>query len=288
MCGSLNTHKSASYELQCLDFLTKSRTKKSVYQLYLKIRGLILAYADKKLIKPITLTSTNLAYSPSKAMSTNSIKMKPDLLDTEIYLRDIFLTREEYKEVAGKVKSSFPLKLQKWVEEQEKKLTEKRKHVRTANLQKESDPYLVINDHLFKTELTAGDAICWRILKWFIEENESDDDYLKGKAKDTNPGKQAIVDEILELQNKSRGKRLDLMLLLAFLKSKDPLFRDAKTRVIENKDKLQLFKNLVTDPVQVKRMKDCVGKGGDGLFDNKKGDSKIMVNLYRKATEKLD
>ena len=45
---------------------------------------------------------------------------------------------------------------------------------------KEQDAWLKINEHLFKTELTAGDAICWRILKWFLDGEEFDDDYLEG------------------------------------------------------------------------------------------------------------
>lgn len=99
----------------------------------------------------------------------------------QVYLRDIFLTREEYKDTAAAIKESFPLKLQKWVEEQEKTLTLKRTKIRKLGLAKESDAWLNINEHLFKTELTAGDAICWRILKWFLDGEELDDDYLEGK-----------------------------------------------------------------------------------------------------------
>jgi len=57
------------------------------------------------------------------------------------------------------------------------------------------------------------------------------------------------------------------MLLLAFLKSMDPLFRGAKSRILDAKDKLLLFKSLVRDPAQLKRMDACVGKGSEDLLD---------------------
>lgn len=78
------------------------------------------------------------------------------------------------------------------------------------------------------------------------------------------------------------------MLLLAFLKSMDPLFRNAKSRILDSREKLILFKSLVRDPNQLKRMDACVGKGGEDLLDQESGESKIKVDLYREAAEKLD
>ena len=53
-----------------------------------------------------------MPYSPSKAMSYSNYKDNNKNEDKgDIYLRDLFLTREEYKEVAGSIKDNFPLKL---------------------------------------------------------------------------------------------------------------------------------------------------------------------------------
>lgn len=207
----------------------------------MKIRINILAYAEKKLVRPLTLGTTNIAYSPSKAMSQGKMarNTEKEEFGTDVYLRDIFLTREEYKDVARSIKSNFPLKLQKWIEEMEKKLAKRRKELRNSEEERDSDEWLNINEPLFKTELTAGDAVCWRILKWFLDGEDHDDDYLIGQGSEpVDPNKQKIVDEILALQKKNRRKKKDLMLLLAFLKSMDPLFRDAKRRVLDSRDQL--------------------------------------------------
>ena len=76
----------------------------------------------------------------------------------------------------------------------------RKKKLREAGKEKETDSWVNLNENLFKTELTAGDAICWRILKWFIDGEENDDDYLVGRGREvTDPKKQAIVKQILEL-----------------------------------------------------------------------------------------
>lgn len=118
ICWSMKKHREQYYELQCLDLLTKTRNKKSFFSLYLKIRETILNYAEKKLIKPLAPISTNLSYSPGKVLSMREAQTsrENDTSEADIFLRDIFLTREEYKDVARLIKESFPLKLQRWIE----------------------------------------------------------------------------------------------------------------------------------------------------------------------------
>lgn len=79
----------------------------------MRIRDKILSFADQKIVRPVTLASTNLSYSPSKALSsaTSSVGEFREDFSMQIYLRDIFLTREEYKDTAAAIKESFPLKL---------------------------------------------------------------------------------------------------------------------------------------------------------------------------------
>lgn len=73
----------------------------------------------------------------------------------------------------------------------------KRTKIRKMGVSKDSDAWLNINENLFKTELTAGDAICWRILKWFLDGEEFDDDYLEGKqASEINLKSRELIDEI--------------------------------------------------------------------------------------------
>ena len=111
--ASILAHKESNYELQCLHLLTNSRHKKNYFELYLRIRAKIMSFADQKIVRPVTLMSTNLSYSPSKALSSSSSMMGDfrEDLGMLVFLRDIFLTREEYKDTAAAIKESFPQKL---------------------------------------------------------------------------------------------------------------------------------------------------------------------------------
>ena len=245
---SIEHHSKHCYEVDTIRLMLKKRYNKKVFLKWWEIRSAVLSLSD---IDSATLLTQ---------------------------LQSVFLTREDYRALARLTREGFEFRLQEWVEEMEELLKERRKEIREVGVDKDDDFFVRKNGVLFQTELTSAGPVAWRLMRMFMDLEE-------GKEAEEGGSKMDIVKEILELQEKNRKKRLSLWLLLAFLKAMDPLFRSAKLRVLDARDKLQLFRKLVRDPKMRRKMDEMTGEGGPELFEK---DSKIEIDVYRETIKKMD